>query len=130
MSANDSRIGRRIGGYLVEASLGRGGMGVVYLARDDRLDRSVALKILAPEIADDTMLRARFLREARRVAGIDHPNVVAVYDAGEDSETGDLYLTMRHLRGGDLGSLLRREGRLTEERAVEIVSCIGAALGL
>ena len=76
-------IGRELAGYRLEALLGRGGMGVVYRAYDLALDRNVALKLLAPHLADDISFRERFLRESRLAASLEHPNVVPIHDAGE-----------------------------------------------
>jgi hypothetical protein len=94
----------RIGGYRIIEMLGRGGMGVVYKARHETLEREAALKVLLPEYSSDQNFAARFLREARSAAKIDHPNVVSVYDAG--SENGSLYLAMRYVSGGDLAQML------------------------
>jgi len=98
----DDRIGRVIGGCRVERLLGRGGMGCVYLARQVHLARPVALKILDPAHAADEVYRARFLLEARIAARVEHENVVAIYDAGEDQ--GELYLVLQLVAGGDLAS--------------------------
>ena len=76
--------GTVIAGHRIEAFVGRGGMGVVYRARQLGLDRVVALKVIAPELLQDAGIRARFLQEARAAAGIDHPNVIPVHAAGED----------------------------------------------
>jgi serine/threonine protein kinase len=76
---SDPRIGNELAGYRVEALVGRGGMGVVYRARDLALDRPVALKVLPPELAADGRFRDRFLRESQLAASIDHPNVIPVY---------------------------------------------------
>src|SRR6187200_611177 len=100
--------GVEIAGYRVEELIGRGGMGEVYRAHDGRLDRNVALKLLAPRYADDDGFRERLLRESRLAASLDHSNVVPVYDAGEAD--GRLYLAMRFVDGTDLRALLRREG--------------------
>jgi YVTN family beta-propeller protein len=118
--------GVEIGGYRVEELIGRGGMGEVYRARDSRLDRNVALKILAPRYADDDAFRKRLLRESRLAASLDHPNVVPVYDAGE-ADAG-FYLAMRYVEGDDLRAVLRREGALPPARALEIVSQVAGAL--
>ena len=75
-------IGGQVGGYRLERLLGRGGMAVVYLARDDRLDRLVALKILAPALAADEAFRQRFIRESRAAAAMEDPHIVPVFDAG------------------------------------------------
>src|SRR5262249_13287246 len=100
--------GAHVGGYRVDDLIGRGGMGEVYRAYDERLQRNVALKILAPRYAEDEAFRQRLLRESRLAASLDHPNVIPVYDAGEDE--GRLYLAMRFVDGTDLRALLRREG--------------------
>ena len=79
----DSRIGTVLAGYRIEERIGRGGMSVVYRADHIRLKRNVALKLLAPELAEDEAFRERFLRESELAASLDHPNVVPIYDAGE-----------------------------------------------
>jgi DNA-binding beta-propeller fold protein YncE len=121
----DLPIGTELAGYRVEADVGRGGMGVVYRALDLALDRPVALKILAPELAADVQFRERFLRESRLAASIDHPNVVPVYDAGEVG--GELYIAMRFVEGSDLRHLLSA-GPLEPARALTLVSQVAAAL--
>jgi YVTN family beta-propeller protein len=118
--------GVEIGGYRVEELIGRGGMGEVYRAHDGRLDRNVALKILAPRYADDDGFRERLLRESRLAASLDHSNVVPVYDAGE-ADAG-FYLAMRYVEGADLRAVLRREGPLAPARALEIASQVAGAL--
>ena len=118
--------GVEIGSYRVEELIGRGGMGEVYRAHDARLDRNVALKILAPRYADDDGFRERLLRESRLAASLDHPNVVPVYDAGE-ADAG-LYLAMRYVEGADLRAVLRREGPLAPARALAIVAQVANAL--
>jgi hypothetical protein len=119
-------LGSTVAGYVVEAVAGRGGMGVVYRARDTDLDRIVALKVIAPELADDDAFRARFVREARVTAQLDHPNVIPVYDAGEDG--GRLYIAMRWVEGTDLGSLIHESGPLEPGRAAELVAQAASAL--
>ena len=86
----DPRIGSEIAGYRIEALVGRGGMGVVYRAHDVALDRSVALKLISPDLAEDERFRQRFLHESRVAASIDHANIVPIYDAGESR--GQLYM--------------------------------------
>ena len=112
--------------YRVDSLLGRGGMGVVYLARDLSLDRPVALKLIAPELADDEEFRARFLREPKLAASLDHPNVIPIYEAGEHD--GQLYLAMRYVEGSDLRTLLEREGKLSPERTLAILAQVAGAL--
>ena len=113
--------------YRLERRLGGGGMASVHLAHDAELDRPVAVKLLADHLAGDAELRARFVREARIAARLAHPNVVAVYDAGE--EDGTPYIVMEHVDGETLADLLRREGRLEAERAVGLAlqACAGLA---
>jgi hypothetical protein len=123
---NEPREGMEIAGCEIERLIGRGGMGVVYLAHQQKLDRDVALKLIAPELAEDAGFRARFEREARVTAALDHPHVVPVYEAGEDH--GALYLTMRHVDGQDLRELIAREGRLDPARAAAIVAQVAGAL--
>src|SRR5205085_12022619 len=96
------------------------------LAEHLRLPRKVALKLLAPELADDDRFRERFLRESQLAASLDHPNVVPVYDA--DETDGVLYIAMRYVEGADLRELLRRSSPLTPARAVAIVGQAAAGL--
>ena len=99
--------------YRLDRPLGHGGMATVYLARDTELDRPVAVKVLAENAAGDDGLRERFVREARLAARLSHPNVVSVYDAGE--EDGRPYLVMEHVQGETLAGVLARRGRLPPE---------------
>jgi serine/threonine protein kinase len=101
-------------------------MGVVYRATDLALDRLVALKLIAPAQARDPIFRARFTRECRLAASLEHPNVVTVFHAGE--EQGRLYLTMRFIEGTDLRALLRTRGTLDPRRAVGVVEQVAGAL--
>jgi len=118
--------GSRVAGYRLEEQVGAGGMAVVYRARDERLGRLVALKIMAPAMATDTMFRQRFTRESRAAATVDHPHIIPVYEAGEAG--GVLFIAMRFVSGGDVGSLLRREGPLQSARAAAIISPVASAL--
>ena len=118
--------GTRIGDYVVVSEIGRGGMAVVYLAEHPNLGRKVALKLLADKLSDDERFRDRFMREARIAAGIEHPNIVPIHDAGEVE--GLLYIAMRYVEGIDLGELLEREESLPLARTQAIVSQIAAAL--
>lgn len=115
------------GRYEVVDELGRGGMAVVYRARDQVLDREVALKVLAPERAGDASFVRRFEREARAVAALNHPNVVAIHDTGDDG--GTYYLVMELVRGPTLADLLAEEGPLPPRRAAAIAHgvCRGLA---
>jgi len=121
----DSRIGTELAGYRLEALIGRGGMGVVYRAHDLALDRDVALKLLAPQLANDVSFRERFLTESRVAASLEHPNVVPIHDAGEID--GQLYIAMRLVEGSDLKAVLR-QGPLEPARAVRILEQIAGAL--
>ncbi|HYG70686.1 MAG TPA: protein kinase [Actinomycetota bacterium] len=114
------------GPYRIESLLGRGGMSVVYLAEDTRLGRRVAIKVLAPELAADEAFRSRFVRESQLAAGLDHPNIVPVFEAGETD--GQLYIAMRYVRGTDLRTLIVREGPLDPERTVELLRPVASAL--
>src|SRR5262245_22473606 len=101
-------------------------MGEVFLVRDVRLGRPVALKVLAARVAEDDRFRERLLRESRLAASLDHPNVIPIYEAGEVE--GRLFIAMRYVPGGDLKDLLRREGALDPARAVAIFEQIADAL--
>jgi serine/threonine-protein kinase len=101
-------------------------MGIVYRARDLALDRNVALKLLAPELAEDAQFRERFHRESRLAASLDHPSIVPIYDAGEVA--GRLYITMRLVEGTDLKRLLAEEGPLEPQRALAILGQVADAL--
>jgi serine/threonine protein kinase/tetratricopeptide (TPR) repeat protein len=114
----------RIGHYRIDRKLGEGGMGVVYAARDERLDRTVALKMMS-SLTDDETARKRFWREARAAASVNHPNVCQLYDVGEDS--GELFIAMELLEGEALSERLRR-GPLSVSDAMPIGLGILAAL--
>ena len=101
-------------------------MGVVYRATDLALDRHVAVKLIAPALADDPAFRRRFVSESKVAASLDHPNVIPIHHAGE--QDGVLFQVMRYVEGEDLRALLRREGRLEPERAAPIVAAVAAAL--
>lgn len=121
----DPLIGTRVAGYLISAFLGRGGVGVVYLAEDERLGRNVALKLLSPEFVGDEEARRRFVRESKMAAALDHPNIVPVYDAGESDET--LYIAMRHVGGPNLGAMISGGG-LTLNRSLNLIGQVAHAL--
>jgi hypothetical protein len=118
--------GEEIGGFVIEAIAGRGGMGIVYRAHQKRPDRVVALKVIAPELADDSDFSARFERESAIAAQIEHPNVIPVHAVGDDR--GILFIAMRFVPGIDLGKLLGQVGRLEPRRAVELVDQVARAL--
>src|SRR6516162_1767401 len=119
-------IGTVLSGYRIERELGRGSTGVVYLARDEHLDRPVALKVLPADLSHDERFRARFLRESRVAATLDHPSIVPIYAAGEAE--GRLFLAMRYVEGGDLRGVLEREGRLDPDRALQLLKPVAEAL--
>ncbi|MEF9901926.1 serine/threonine-protein kinase [Streptomyces sp. P9-A2] len=118
--------GQQVAGYRLEREIGRGGMAVVYRARDLRLDRTVALKLLAPELARNDVFRRRFTHESRTAAAIDHPHIVPVFEAGEAD--GILYIAMRYVEGSDLRHLLDREGPLPSGTALRIAVQVASAL--
>src|SRR3712207_3858183 len=112
--------------YEVRSVIGRGGMGVVYLARDVRLDRQVALKLLAPEFTAHEQFRARFLRESRLAAAVDHPNIIPIYEAGDAA--GQLFIAMRFVPGVDLRTELDRRTRLELPEAMPLLQQVADAL--
>ncbi len=118
--------GTRFGRYRIDAPIGRGGMGVVYRASDLSLKRPVALKLIAPELAQDPRFRRRFLMEPQLAASLDHPNVIPIYEAGEDA--GQLFLAMRLVDGDDLATILRREISLGLDRTLALLAPIASAL--
>ena len=125
MSAT-TRVGTEVAGYRLEKVLGRGGMSVVYLAEHIRLGRKVALKLLAAGLSEDADYRARFIRESRRAAELDHPSIIPIFDAGEAD--GQLYIAMRYVDGGDLKTLIDREGPLNVGRTLFILEQVASAL--
>ncbi|HEX3361644.1 MAG TPA: protein kinase [Solirubrobacterales bacterium] len=122
----DLALGDEVAGYRIDARIARGGMGVVYRATHLGLDRPVALKVIARELAGDASFRDRFLRESRLAARLDHPAVVPVYDSREVD--GELIVAMRLVEGGDLRALIEREGPLPPARATALLGQVAAAL--
>ncbi len=120
------RPGSVLAGYRLEAHVAAGGMGVVFRARDVRLGRQVALKILAPALAADPTFRRRFIAESRAAAVVDDPHIIPVYEA--DEADGVLFIAMRFVAGGDLRRVLEREGVLAPDRAAEFISPVASAL--
>ena len=114
------------GEYSLDRELGRGGMGIVYLAREVRLARPVAIKVLPPALAARLDLRDNFLREARTVAGLNHPNIVPVYAAGE--RDGFVYLVMAYVEGTTLGERIRTRGPLLPGQAARVLREVAWAL--
>jgi hypothetical protein len=122
----DVGVGSQVASYRLDEQIGWGGMAVVYRALDVRLDRWVALKILAPEIASDGSFRQRFISESRAAAAVDHPHIIPVFEAGEAG--GVLFIAMRYVGGGDVRTLFRRLGPLDAARVTSIVTQVAAAL--
>lgn len=124
-----SRLIQALGSsYTVEGEIGRGGMGVVYHARDERLKRQVAIKVLPPDLAFREEIRVRFLREAETAARLSHPHIVPIYSVG-DSPDGLVYFVMAYVDGEPLSTRLKRRGRLPPEEARRITSETADALG-
>jgi hypothetical protein len=118
--------GSRVAGYRLEEQIGRGGMAVVFRAYDERLNRQVALKILAPLLAADVAFRQRFIAESQAAAAVDDPNIIPVYEAGEAG--GVLFIAMRLVRGGDLKTMIAQHGPMSAGRAEWILSAVASAL--
>jgi len=126
-STTDPLIGRLIDGrYQVRSRIARGGMATVYLATDQRLDRLVAVKIMHGHLADDSQFKERFIQEARSAARLAHPNVVNVFDQGQDADSA--YLVMEYLPGITLRELLQEYGALTSEQTMDIAQAVLAGL--
>jgi serine/threonine protein kinase len=118
--------GSELAGYRIESVIGRGGMGVVYLAEHLRLKRKVAFKVLAPELAQDERFRERFIHESELAASLEHPSIVPIYDAGEAE--GLLYIAMRFIEGTDLKSRIETDGALDPPLAAGIIEQVASAL--
>ncbi len=118
--------GHELGGYEIKATLGHGGMGTVYLARQKSLDRLVALKVLPSAMAAHPEFLARFTREALAAAQLTHHNVVQVYDVGSEGDTH--FISMEYVRGSNLGAMVRKDGRLSVDDAVGYVLQAARAL--
>ncbi len=118
--------GQRLGPYEILAPLGAGGMGEVYRARDARLERTVAVKILPPQLAEDEKYRQRFQREARAASALSHANVAHIYDVGE--QDGIHFIAMEYVEGETLRSLVSR-GPLESSRIVDLGVQMASALG-
>jgi serine/threonine-protein kinase len=122
----DARLSGKIAGYRLDGYIGQSDMGTVYLAQDERLDRRVALKVLAPELAGQAAFRARLLRESRAAAAVGHPHIMPVYEAVDAD--GILYVAMRYVQDGDTRSLLNRLGPLPLAPAWSIIAQVASAL--
>lgn len=116
--SSDRRVGQRFGDYLIEAVIGRGGMGVVFRASQVVTGDVVALKLMAPDLADNAVFRDRFVREAEAGPNLVHPNIVRVLESGEAD--GELYIAMELIDGTDLKGLIQQEGSLDPKRALSI----------
>ncbi|NNE35399.1 MAG: serine/threonine protein kinase, partial [Rhodothermales bacterium] len=119
-------IGKTVSHYTITGELGRGGMGVVYRAHDDRLDRDVALKFLPPNLTADSVAKERFIREARAASSLDHQNICTIFDVGE-SDDGQTYIVMAYYEGQTLKSRID-EGQQSAEAAVNVVVQIADGL--
>jgi serine/threonine protein kinase len=119
-------VGEDWAGYQLRGIAGRGGMSVVYEAENPRLGSAVALKVLAPELAADNVFRARFLKESRIAASLNHPNVIPVYDVGSSGAL--LYIAMRYVAGADLAGVLRERHRLSPAEALPVIGQVARAL--
>ncbi|MGW6915115.1 serine/threonine-protein kinase [Kitasatospora sp. NPDC054939] len=119
-------VGRKLAGYRLEGEIGRGGMAVVYRAKDLRLGRTVAMKLLAPELARNEVFRQRFVHESEAAAAIDHPHIIPVFEAGESE--GILFIAMRYVEGRDLRALIGRDGPLPVDRAARLAQQVASAL--
>ena len=126
-STTDPLIGRLIDGrYQVRSRIARGGMATVYLATDLRLERRVAVKVMHGHLADDSQFKQRFIQEARSAARLAHPNVVNVFDQGQDDDSA--YLVMEYLPGITLRDLLQEHGALTPEQTIDITEAVLSGL--
>src|ERR1043165_9877755 len=112
--------------YTIEGEIGRGGMGVVYRARDRRVQRRVAIKVLPPELAFSSESRQRFTREAQRAARLSHPHIVPIHDVGEGQ--GIVYFVMGLIEGESLAARIRRRGRVPAEETRRIMKETADAL--
>ncbi|MDP9845379.1 serine/threonine-protein kinase [Streptosporangium lutulentum] len=120
-------IGQEVAGYYIEDLIGKGGMAVVYLAVDPRLNRRVALKILNPLLGEDDRFRQRFVLESRTVASMDHPNIIPIYEA-DSADDGTLYIAMRYVDGPDLRQIFYDRGPMTVSQVNRIFAQVAAAL--
>ncbi|MCB2184925.1 MAG: protein kinase [Deltaproteobacteria bacterium] len=118
--------GTKLGKYRLERLLGRGGMGMVYLARHELLENEAAVKILPPELSRDEEMKSRFLREARSAAGLRHPNIIRIHDVGE--EAGLNYFSMDYVAGQSLTELIAARGGLAEEEIIRLSRQVLSAL--
>ena len=125
-AASDRRVGQRFGDYIIEEQIGRGGMGVVFRARHVVNGDIVALKLMAPDLADNATFRERFIREAEAGPQLGHPNIVPVFETGEAD--GELFIAMELIDGTDLKGLIQQDGGLDPKRALPIFRQAASAL--
>src|SRR5437773_3267414 len=118
--------GQSLGGYQLEEEIGRGSMGMVYRGKQIALGREVAIKVLPRVLAKDASYVARFIREAQIIAGLNHPNIVQIYDAGQQG--GLLYFVMEYVQGPTIDSLLQIDGMMPQHLATEYAAQIAEAL--
>src|SRR5688572_1848742 len=123
----DTSVPEKIGQYTIVSQLGRGGMGIVYKAKDDALNRFVAIKVLTEQLTDDDTFLQRFVREAQAAAGVSHPNLVQIFHIGEDAQKHP-YFVMEYVSGRSLNHVVRADGRIGNPRASQII--LQAAHGL
>ncbi len=126
MTATLPLVGEDFAGYRLRAVLGRGGMSVVFEAEHPRLGSTIALKVLAPELSADDVFRARFLKESRIAASLNHPNVIPIFDTGPSGEL--LYIAMRYVSGSDLRTVLKQQGRISPVQALLLTGQVARAL--
>jgi serine/threonine protein kinase len=118
--------GQSLGGYQLEEEIGRGSMGMVYRGKQIALGREVAIKVLPRPLAKDASYVARFIREAQIIAGLNHPNIIQIYDAGQQG--GLLYFVMEYVQGPTIGNLLKLDGTMPQHLAAEYAAQIADAL--
>ena len=119
-------VGSTLAGFRLERLLGRGAMGAVYLAEDVHLHRKAAVKVLAPQLADDDRFRRRFLLESQLAASLEHPHIVPIYAAGEEGE--HIFLAMKYVEGYDLRELIEASETVDQERALTLLGQVADAL--
>ncbi len=120
------RIGDEFAGYRLVSLIGHGGMSIVYRAEHIGLERTVALKLLSPQLSGDEAFRERFRRESKVAASLEHPNIIPIYEAGGESDV--LYIAMRYVDGADLKTRLKESGQLEVQQVVSLVAQVAAAL--
>src|SRR5438105_10954394 len=119
------QAGTRLGPYEIQSAIGAGGMGQVYKATDTRLNRTVAIKVLNPQLAADPQFRERFDREAKIISQLDHPHICSLYDVGE--QDGTSFLVMQYLEGETLETRLKKDA-LPLDKALQVAIQIADAL--